>query len=107
MLVNRRVLWSPEAENDLSDILEYLEKNWSLTVVNRFLDLLDETILRLSDSPKLFPLVEADRQVIRCVLTKHNSIYYRFKEEQLHILRIYDTRQDPENLRFRISTDSD
>jgi len=36
----------------------------------------------------------------KCVATKHNTLYYRETNHRIEILRLYDTRQNPETLRF-------
>ena len=94
------VWWSPQADNDLSQILDYLHHNWSPMVTIKFLDRLDDMIGELVIHPNRYPLIEERLHIRRCVITKHNSLYYRYTNDQLAILRIFDTRQDPDKLTF-------
>lgn len=57
------------------------------------------TQLILND-PALFPVIEDGLKIRRCVLAKHNSLYYIVAEDGIDILRVFDTRQDPNKLRF-------
>ena len=48
----------------------------------------------------MFPLINESLQIRKCVVTKHYSIFYRETNSRIEILRLYDTRQNPENLKF-------
>ena len=97
----RRIVWSPLAEKDLIDISDYLIANWNVKTVNQFLSLVDHLILLVSKNPLQFPKINEELNVRKCVITKHNSIFYRVSSKQIDILRIFDTRQDPIKLKFK------
>jgi plasmid stabilization system protein ParE len=88
------------AENDFGNILEYLNAKWGEKVAYQFIEITSNQLLQISIKPKLFPLIYKKRKIRKCVLTKHNSLYYRESSAQIEILRIYDTRQDPDKLTF-------
>jgi plasmid stabilization system protein ParE len=94
------VKWSSLAESDLSNILDYLNRNWERKVASSFIDLTDNFIHQISINPKQFPLINKRKGIRKCVLTRHNTLFYRVKSSVIEILRIYDTRQDPNNLTF-------
>ena len=96
----KKVIWSHLAENDFSDILEYLNNNWDSKVASNFLDLTENVIDQIAINPKQFPIIFKRKKIRKCVLTKHNSIFYRDSKFQVEILRIYDTRQNPDTLKF-------
>jgi plasmid stabilization system protein ParE len=96
----KQVKWSPLAESDLSTILDYLHKNWERKVASNFLDLTDNFINQISINPKQFPLINRRKGIRKCVITKHNTLFYRDRNSAVEILRIYDTRQDPNTLTF-------
>ncbi len=96
----RSVFWSPKAVADLDAVIIYVEKHWGKKATNRFIDHLEETIALLKAFPEQFPLLNADHGIRKCVLTKQNVIYYRLKKEKIEILRLYDVRQDPQNVQF-------
>ena len=98
--MTKRIRWSPQADNDLDQILEYLNKKWSNSVAVSFLDRIDEMTQLILNDPALFPVIEDGLKIRRCVLTKHNSLYYIVVEDGINILRVFDTRQDPNKLRF-------
>jgi len=53
----KQIIWSPLAENDFSDILDYLDKKWDKKVASNFIDLAENTINQISNNPKQFPVI--------------------------------------------------
>lgn len=96
----KQIIWAPLAENDFAAILDYLDKNWDSKVALNFIDLTKNIIEQISISPKQYPVIFKNKRIRKCVLTKHNSLFYRESKVQIEILRIYDTRQDPESFIF-------
>ena len=94
----KQIIWSPLAEKDFEGIIEYLEKNWSEKIIHRFVTLTDELIDQIANNPKQFPLIHKNKKIRKCVLTKHNTMFYRERKEYVDILRIFDTRQNPQKL---------
>jgi plasmid stabilization system protein ParE len=99
--VHKHVIWSPLSENDFDQILNYLSINWDYKVVNQFIDLTEHLINQISENPKQYPLIYKKKGIRKVVLTKHNSLFYRVSKDHIDILRIYDTRQDPQRISFK------
>lgn len=98
--MNRQIIWSPASEHEFAEILNYLNLKWDSKVVNQFIDRLDQSIRLIGFNPKLFPLINKDLGIRKCVITKHNTLYYRHSETIIEIVRIFDNRQDPDKLVF-------
>ncbi|NPA37421.1 MAG: type II toxin-antitoxin system RelE/ParE family toxin [Chlorobi bacterium] len=98
--MDRSIIWSSLADNDLSNILNYLYEKWGGKVVNDFIEILDHILNQLIINPKQFPVINKQTKIRKCVITKHNSLYYHIRQNTIEILRIYDSRQDPEKLEF-------
>jgi len=94
------VLWSRLSENDFSNILDYLDKKWGQKVASDFVYLIENVVNQISINPRQFPVCYKRKRVRKCVLTKHNTIFYRDTKIHVEILRIYDTIQDPNTLTF-------
>jgi plasmid stabilization system protein ParE len=95
-----RIIWSPLAEKDFFCILDYLQNKWGESVLQTFLDLTESVINQIELNPKQFPLIHRKKRIRKCVITKHNTLFYRVERKSIFILRIYDTRQDPQKLIF-------
>jgi plasmid stabilization system protein ParE len=99
--MHKPIIWSPLSENDFANILDYLDKSWGPKVATNFIDLTENIVNQISINPKQFPICYKRKKVRKCVLTKHNTLFYRDGKSNVEILRIYDTRQDPNTLRFK------
>jgi plasmid stabilization system protein ParE len=97
----KQIVWSPSAESDFARILEYLHENWEERVMNQFIDLTEDILGQISINPRQFPLIHKKEKIRKCVITKQNTLFYRESNSQVEILRIYDTRQDPNTLTFK------
>ena len=94
------IIWSPSSENDFENILDYLNKNWGNKVAFNFIELTENLLNQIAINPRQFPVFYKRKKVRKCVLTKHNSLFYRDGKTNIEILRIYDTRQDSNTLKF-------
>lgn len=95
-----KIYWSPAAEKDLNNTLNYLQENWSKRTLIKFINKVDDLTALIAEDPKLFPLINKDLGIRKCVITRHNTIFYRVSNEKLEIVRLFDTRQHPSKLKF-------
>lgn len=93
-----KVIWSEEALKNLKEIIDYLEENWSQKEIRKFASLLDKQIHLIQNNPQLFPESEILQNLRKSVLSKQVSIYYEVVENEIHIVTLFDNRQDPSNL---------
>jgi len=96
--MHKQIIWSSKSVSDLENILDYLALEWDDSVALKFLDLIEVLILQISINPIQYPLIHKKLNIRKCVITKHNSLFYRNRKVHIEILRIYDTRQDPKKL---------
>ena len=87
-----KVIWSPAAESDLDNIVDYLNENWSKRVVIKFINKVEDTVTLLAEDPNLFPLINSKLNVRKCVLTNQNTIFYRSTKSQIEIIREFSTQ---------------
>ncbi|SHI74888.1 Plasmid stabilization system protein ParE [Tangfeifania diversioriginum] len=104
MEFKKKIIWSPEAKEDLENILDYLMFRWGIAITSRFLFHTEKMVTQIAINPKQYPIFSFKKRIRRCVLTKQNTIYYRVKNERVEIVRIFDTRQNPNNLRILFET---
>lgn len=98
--MNRKVIWSPASEHDFEMILEYLQNTWSKRVTANFINRVDDTLGLILEAPEIFPMVNVTLKIRKCVITKHNTLYYREINRNIEIVRLFDARQDPRKLTF-------
>jgi len=98
--MHREIIWSPLAEKDLGEILEYLSENWNQKLIFRFLSKIELITNQIAKIPNQYPIINKKLRVRKCVVTKQNTLFYREAEKRIEILRLFDTRQDPKKLKF-------
>ncbi|MEF8983792.1 MAG: type II toxin-antitoxin system RelE/ParE family toxin [Bacteroidales bacterium] len=94
------IIWAPLAKEDLENILKYLNENWDAQMVIQFLDKIDHITHQITNNPYQYPLINKDLRIRKCVVTKHNILFYRSHNKTIQILRLFDIRQNPDNLKF-------
>ena len=92
------VVWSNAAKLDLTNLLEYLNENWSIDVIRKFELTLNKSVKRIKDNPNSNIVSSKRKNLRRIVLTKHNSLFYRITNNRIEIIRLFDTRQNPKKL---------
>jgi len=98
--MHKKIIWSSLAEKDFSIILNYLFSEWNSTIAYNFVDKTDELLHQISKNPKQFPSVSKKRGIRKCVISKHNTLYFRVNKNEINLLRIFDTRQNPNKLKI-------
>ncbi len=91
------------AKADLENISRWLAEKWSLRVLDNFLSLYEAKIIIIAEHPSRYPIIHQISKLRKAVLTKHNIILYREREDHIQIVSIFDTRQDPEKINKLIS----
>ncbi len=94
------VIISNRAEENLDQIIAYLELEWNEVVKNNFIDKLKEIIALLEVNPLLFEKYSRKKNIHKCLITKHNAMYYRIIDTTVEIITIHDTRRNPNTLKL-------
>ena len=93
------VIISPQAKEDVSNILSYLSENWDQGVVDEFLKKLEIFYFIVSINPRLFGYFDKQKNIRKYAISKQNIIYYRNKEKEVQIITVFDVRQQPFKLK--------
>ena len=99
--MHKEIVWSLLAVSDIENILDYLSDNWNQQVALKFISEVENLLASISKQPKLFPTINKKNKVRKCVITKHNTLYYREHNNTIQVLRIIDSRQHPEKLNLK------
>jgi len=90
-----RVYLSLEAQQQLQQLCDYLETEWSESVRDQFLEKLDRRIRAISQFPHSFPASLKKRSVRKCVVTNQNIVFYKIHKNEIEVIAIRDGRQKP------------
>ena len=95
-----KIIWMPRAKTDLNNILDYLNDNWSKREAEKFVIKVSKAIEQIKMSPETFPVVRKKKNIHKFLLVKQNTIYYRIQKNEIELLTIWDTRQNPKKLKL-------
>jgi len=95
----RRIIWSRRAQNDRIEIFKYWnERNKSNLYSKKLYGLFIEAVKLIAEYPEIG--TPTDNKNARIKIVKDYLIIYEMEEkEQLLILTIWDSRQNPERLK--------
>jgi plasmid stabilization system protein ParE len=94
----KEVILTPTANRNFLTIIDYLNANWGINVTNNFIDRFEHVLVLLAEDPGMFQFVNKIKQVQKCIVTKHNILYFKETTEVIKIITIFDTRQNPKKL---------
>jgi len=94
----KKIVWSAKAQINRKEILEYwLERNRSNMYSIQLDQLFREAVQIISQYPAIGRPTEFEN--VRGKLVRDYYIFYQVQEDELHILSIWDSRQNPDELR--------
>ena len=70
------------------DIASYTQENWGHTQMMKYLDALEQCLLRLAENPKLGRPCEGVRPDLRRFEKAQHVVFFRQKEYGIRVLRI-------------------
>ena len=98
-MVARRIIWTTSAKLQLKEIFEYFNsrnksKSYSLKL-NRIIQIELKTLLLQSNIGK-----KTDTINVRGLLIENYFVFYEINQTDIVVLAVWDTRQNPENLKI-------
>lgn len=90
-------VWTNNASEKYIQILKYLEKKWSLTAANKFVQVVDEKLELLLTNYYTFQKVE-EKKVQKFLITKHITLFYLVEGNKIVLLHFWNNSQNPEKL---------
>ena len=95
-----QIIIADEVFTALNSIIFYLENKFSKKVAAHFLLIFYKKAESLSDNPNLGRKISEHATIRRILITKHNLLYYEVVGNQIHLLSIFFTVQNPKKNKF-------
>ena len=95
------ICWDIEAGKQLKEIYEYIKENASEKSAKKIRKAIIDKIDGLRKQPERFPpepLLSHRKENFRFILVKPYKIIYEFVNQEVRILFIYNTRQNPDKV---------
>jgi len=91
------------AKSQLKDIVKFYRKSRRTKSGKKIVRHIREKVQTLKHQPELgkidYPLSTFSREY-RFLIIRHNKIYYTIKSDGIYIVYVFDTRQNPSNLKL-------
>ena len=99
-----RILYTPDAVNDLDSIFDYISEDKRTAAAN-MLEQIENSILKLADNPRMGTVLPTNELSLvepgyRRIVVKPYLIFYRIGNGELFISRVLHSKQDWMNLLF-------
>ncbi len=95
-----KIVFSKRFRIHLNALLVYLENEWSEKSRRKFEDVLLTKIHSIRKHPEAYKESGKKTGVRQCVITKHTSLFYRIKDNEIQVITLFDTRQNPGKLKL-------
>lgn len=93
-----KVFLSEQAEIKLLQLNDYLIERWIIKVRDNFILILSEKINQIAIYPKSYIESKEFSGIFKCIVTKQTTFYYRFHTDEIEIITLFDSRQNPKKL---------
>lgn len=92
-----KIVWTPQAENGLIKVLEFLEDAWTVKEILNLERNLQDLLNRISKYPEICPPTGEFKNLHKGLVDRNNYIIYRIQSEKelIEIINFRGTKQKP------------
>lgn len=94
------IFWLDNAKEKLSIIYEFIIANWNIKIADEFIDKLKFKLQLLSYFPHIGQKSKKKKDVRRYIISEQVSLFYKIVDKRIIILTLFDTRQNPDKLKY-------
>ncbi len=95
-----KISWSSRAKKSYIRIADFILEKWSNKEVKKFSDITSSTILKINKNPEMFISSKQKKNIRKGFITKHTSLLYRIKSDEIELIYFWDNRQNPKKLKL-------
>lgn len=93
------IVWSPQAQKDYWQNIDYLEAEWTFQDVVNFIEKVEYTVHLLQENNIYFVSTKY-KNINKVVITKQITLFYRINSNTIELLRFWNTYQNLENFKL-------
>ena len=93
------IIWDIKAQITLEEEINYILFKWNIKEVQKFSDLVEENLIRLSINPEI-GIYSTTLEVYYFVISKQTTLYYSFNSDEkiLELHFFFNNQKNPEEL---------
>lgn len=92
-----KIIWSKKAIQDFENNIEFLNTEWNQSVVQNFTLEIQRVFKIIELNPKSFKF-DKNNNCYVVIITKHISLFYRIKRDQIILFRFWNNYQNPNQM---------
>jgi plasmid stabilization system protein ParE len=92
------IVTSFNAELELYSITHYILVEFGIKATEKFLQNYSKKVNLIAGFPQRYPFYDEEKEIRKAVLNKYCIIFYKEFEENISIISVFDTRQDPDKI---------
>lgn len=89
------IVWSTQANMDLLDAVNFIQKTWNPKIAGRFLNSVEKKVSLIQKFPLLGIGVKYPKDCRIVFIKPYHLLFYRATYERTEIIRLFDGRQNP------------
>lgn len=93
-MANYKIIWSPECEEDYTNIISYINDVWGVNAALNFMEKTERALEHLEQNPLMFAAVN-HQQIRRIVINKATSLYYYVSADTIELLYFWNNKRNP------------
>ena len=94
----KRLVLSRKAEKQLEIIFLYVEAKFSERIRKELAKKIYDCFKLIEIDPELFSFSDYNSSLRKCVVTKQTTVFYQIRKEDIVIVSVFDTRQNPKKI---------
>lgn len=89
------IIWTPQAEKGLDNVLHYLEKEWTPREILQLGKKINQILYQIKNNPDLYPKSITYKKLHKAIVDKNNYLVYRVntKKSSIEIIDFRGTKQ--------------
>jgi len=95
-----KIIWSKKAIQDFENNIEFLNTEWNQSVVQNFTLEIPRVFKIIELNPKSFKF-DKNNNCYVVTITKHISLFYRIKRDQIILFRFWNNYQNPNQIALK------
>ena len=97
---DKPLIWTSTASSDFISISDYLVSTWGLNSAISFEILVEDSLGLIQKFPEMHKFYDINKEIRKCVLNRHTSLYYRVEKRCIRILGLVSNRRNPKSIQF-------
>jgi plasmid stabilization system protein ParE len=94
------IFWLANAKVKLNKIYKFILDNWNIRIADEFINKLKYKLQILSYFPHIGQKSQKKKDVRRYIISEQVSLFYKIEKKKIIILTLFDTRQNPDKLKY-------